>query len=53
MDKIKKAKAIADKIFRCASEDAQPPVPTWKVDAAYYAVRVFGNSSIIPDYDNI
>ena len=53
LDKIKKAKAVADKIFRCASQDAQPPVPTWKVDAAYYAVRVFVNSSIIPDHDNI
>jgi len=34
-------------------KDAEPAVPTWKIKAAYYAVRLFGNSSIIPAEDNI
>ena len=51
--KIKKAKAAADKIFLTASKDAEPAVPNWKCQSAYYAVRLFGSSSIIPNEDNI
>ena len=52
-NQIKAAKAAADKIFLYAMEDAEPAVSTWKIKAAYYAVRLFGNSSIIPAEDNI
>ena len=53
LEKIKAAKTVADKIFLCASRDAQPKVPDWKCNSAYYAVRLFGKHSIIPDDDNI
>jgi hypothetical protein len=50
---IVQAKAVADKIFLCASNDAVPKVPAWKCNAAYYAVRAFGRWSIVPNVDNI
>jgi len=53
LDHIKQAKAIADKIFLCAMNDSEPKVASYKKNPAYWAVKVFGNSSIIPSEDNI
>ena len=53
LDVIKDAKAVADKIFLCAMNDSAPIVPLHKKNPAYWAVRVFGNRSIIPNEDNI
>ena len=50
---VKKAKKASDKVFLCAMNDAEPPVPSWKRYAAYYAVAAFGRWSIIPNKDNI
>ena len=50
---IFRAKEISDKIFLCAMNDSEPEVPTYKKNPAYWAVKVFGNSSIIPTKDNI
>ena len=48
VNNYKAAKEAADKVFLMAMEDAEPPVPKWKIKAAYYAVKVFGRWSIIP-----
>ncbi len=45
---IKLAKEAADKVFLMAMKDADPAVPSWKINAAYYAVVLFGASSIVP-----
>ena len=50
---IKQAKEISDKIFLCAMNDSEPQVSSYKKNPAYWAVRVFGNSSIVPTEDNI
>ena len=50
---VKTAKKASDKVFLCAMNDAEPPVPSWKRYAAYYAVAAFGRWSIIPNKDNI
>ena len=33
--------------------DSEPKVASYKKNPAYWAVKVFGNSSIIPSEDNI
>ena len=48
VNNYKAAKEAADKVFLMAMEDAEPPVPKWKIKAAYNAVKVFGRWSIIP-----
>ena len=53
LERIFQAKEISDKIFLCAMNDSEPEVPTYKKNPAYWAVKVFGNSSIIPTKDNI
>ena len=53
LEKVYQAKEISDKIFLCAMNDSEPEVPTYKKNPAYWAVKVFGNSSIIPTKDNI
>ena len=53
LEKIYQAKQISDKIFLCAMNDSEPQVPSYKKNPAYWAVKVFGNSSIIPTKDNI
>ena len=53
LDIIKEAKAVADKIFLSAMNDSAPIVPLYKKNPAYWAVKVFGNRSIIPNKDNI
>ena len=53
LEKIYQAKEISDKIFLCAMNDSEPEVPSYKKNPAYWAVKVFGNSSIIPTKDNI
>ena len=50
---VKTAKKASDKVFLCAMNDAEPPVPSWKRYAAYYAVAAFGRWSIIPNKDNV
>ena len=45
---IHDAKAASDNIFLLGMKDAEPPVPKWKMYAAYYSVRMFGRWSIIP-----
>ena len=45
---IHDAKAASDNIFLLGMKDASPPVPKWKMYAAYYSVRMFGRWSIIP-----
>ena len=50
---IKKAKVVADKVFRLAMKDAQPKVSGWKIYSAWKAVDLFGRWSIIPNKDNI
>tara|TARA_Y100001937_G_scaffold125979_1_gene194079 strand:- start:714 stop:1205 length:492 start_codon:yes stop_codon:yes gene_type:complete len=52
-EKVYKAKTVADKIFLCAMNDSEPQIPSYKKNPAYWAVKVFGNSSIIPKKDNI
>ena len=47
----KAAKEAADKVFLMAMQDADPPVPSWKICAAYTAVDLFGRWSIIPRKD--
>lgn len=46
--KIKAAKKAADKTFLLAMKNAEPPVSSFKIYAAYLAVVLFGNSSILP-----
>ena len=53
LERIFQAKEISDKIFLCAMNDSEPEVPSYKKNPAYWAVKVFGNSSIIPTKDNI
>ena len=53
LERIFRAKEISDKIFLCAMNDSEPEVPSYKKIPAYWAVKVFGNSSIIPTKDNI
>jgi len=48
MKGISLAKKAADKVFLLAMQDSSPAVPTWKINAAYYAVVTFGRWSIIP-----
>jgi len=48
MKGISLAKKAADKVFLLAMQDSIPAVPTWKINAAYYAVVTFGRWSIIP-----
>mgnify|MGYP000120528037 CR=1 FL=1 len=50
---IKKAKVVADKVFRLAMKDAQPKVSGWKIYSAWKAVDLFGRWSIIPNEKNI
>ena len=37
---------VADDVFKEGMESAVPPVPKWKIWAAYNAVRVFGRWAI-------
>ena len=53
LEKIYQAKQISDKIFLCAMNDSEPKVASYKKNPAYWAVKVFGNSSIVPTEDNI
>ena len=53
LERIFRAKEISDKIFLCAMNYSEPEVPSYKKNPAYWAVKVFGNSSIIPTKDNI
>ena len=53
LERIFRAKEISDKIFLCAMNDSEPEVPSYKKNPAYWAVKVFGNSSIVPTEDNI
>ena len=48
MESIKLAKKAADDVFLMAMKDASPEVPSWKINAAYYAVVTCGRWSIIP-----
>ena len=48
MKVVKKAKKAADNVFLMAMKDASPDVPSWKIYAAYWSVRMFGKWSIIP-----
>ena len=50
---IKKAKVVADKVFRLAMKDADPKVSGWKIYSAWKAVDLFGRWSIIPNEKNI
>ena len=50
---IKKAKVVADKVFRLAMKDADPKVSGWKIYSAWKAVDLFGRWSIIPNERNI
>ena len=55
MKEVSIAKKAADDVFLMAMKDAEPKVASWKIYAAYYAVRLFGRWSIIPregDNDN-
>ena len=37
-----KGRAVADKIFLLAMDSAEPSVPAWKKNSAYWSVRTFG-----------
>ena len=50
---IKKAKVVADKVFRLAMKDADPKVSGWKIYSAWKAVDLFGRWSIKPNEKNI
>ena len=41
-----KYRKVADDVFKEGMESAVPPVPEWKIWAAYNAVRVFGRWAI-------
>ena len=41
-----KYRKVADDVFKEGMESAVPPVPKWKIWAAYNAVRVFGRWAI-------
>jgi hypothetical protein len=45
---VRRCKKIADKVFEDAMEHSEPPVPKYKIHSAYYAVVLFGSSSIVP-----
>ena len=49
---IHDAKEASDNVFLLGMKDAEPPVPKWKMYAAYYSVRLFGRWSIIPRKEN-
>ena len=40
-----KARGISDHVFLLAMNSAEPPVPSWKKKAAYYAVKYFGKKA--------
>lgn len=48
MENAMDAKKVADKIFLYAMESLDPPIPTWKRQACYLAVKFFGKSSCMP-----
>ena len=48
MKSINLAKKAADDVFLMAMKDASPEVPSWKINAAYYAVVTCGRWAIIP-----
>ena len=50
---IKKAKVVADKVFRLAMKDADPKVSGWKIYSAWKAVDLFGRWSLKPNEKNI
>ncbi len=50
-DVIGNAKVAADNVFLMAMRDSSPEVPSWKINAAYYAVVAFGSWSIRPRED--
>ena len=50
---IKAAKVASDKVFLLGMRDADPKVPGWKIYSSWKAVDLFGNSSIVPNKDNI
>jgi hypothetical protein len=37
---------LTDKVFRLAMESSEPEIPSWKIKACYYAVRLFGTRAI-------
>ena len=45
---VNKAKKASDNVFLMAMKDSDPKVSNWKIKAAYYAVYLFGQWSIIP-----
>ena len=50
---VRTAKKAADDVFLMGMKDADPSVSTWKIYSAYYAVRMFGRWSIIPNEENV
>ena len=50
---VRTAKKAADAAFLMGMKDANPSVSTWKIYSAYYAVRMFGRWSIIPNEENV
>ena len=52
-EKINAAKKAADDVFLMGMKDANPSVPKWKMYSAYWAVRMCGRWSIIPNENNI
>ena len=39
-------RAVADHVFKVAMMNSEPPVPSWKIYSAYWAVRMFGRWAI-------
>tara|TARA_B100000902_G_scaffold58598_1_gene65567 strand:+ start:3602 stop:4126 length:525 start_codon:yes stop_codon:yes gene_type:complete len=52
-DLIARAKKASDRVFHLAMLDAEPKVAGWKIYSSWKAVDLFGNSSIVPNKDNI
>ena len=50
---VRIARKAADDVFLMGMKDADPSVSTWKIYSAYYAVRMFGRWSIIPNEENV
>ncbi len=50
---VRIARKAADDTFLMGMKDADPSVSTWKIYSAYYAVRMFGRWSIIPNEENV
>ena len=50
---VKAAKKASDMVFYHGMNDAEPAIPKWKKYSAWKAVDLFGNSSIVPNEDNI